>query len=209
MGERGPEPAVVWADDALVVIDKPAGVPTQPDAERRGGDLLAWVVTRWPDATLVHRLDQPASGLVVFARSEAARRSLSDALQAHRLDRRYRAVLAGGDDAWGETAAWTWRVDGRPARTDVRRVGAAGGLLAVEAALHTGRTHQIRQHAATAGTPILGDRRYGGDAGRWHPRLALHAWRLTVDHPERGPLTLEASLPDELAALWARAGGPA
>lgn len=207
MDDRGP--VIVWADDELVVVDKPAGVPTQPDADRRGGDLLAWVVARWPDATLVHRLDQPASGLVVFARSDAARRELADALQTHRLDRRYRAVLAGGADAWGEAANWSWRVDGRPARTDVRRVGAAGGLLAVEASLHTGRTHQIRQHAATAGTPILGDRRYGGDAGRWHPRLALHAWRLTVEHPQQGTLTLEAALPEELAALWTRAGGPA
>ena len=85
-----------------------------------------------------------------------------------------------------------------------------GAAFAARFTLQTGRTHQIRQHAAMAGVPIVGDRRYGGDAGTWLERLALHAGRLRLTHPATGDvMTWTAPLPPPLDSAWAAAGGPA
>lgn len=205
--EALPSPAgpvrVVFADPALVIVDKPSGLPSQPAGI--GPSLDAIVRAAFPDAALVHRLDQPASGLVVFPRGRHAG-AVTDALRAHTVRRAYQAVLVGAVDA--DDLRWTWPVDGRPAATRVRVVGRRQGLVAASVELETGRTHQIRQHAARAGAPIAGDRRYGAEAGAWCERLALHAASLTLRHPITGELlTFGAPLPPPLDALWAEAGG--
>lgn len=195
------EPREIWRDRWLVVIDKPSGVPTQ--ATRRGEigvyERLA-AVERY--VGLHHRLDQPASGLVLLTVDPAANAAIAAGFRDHTIGRVYRAVLVGDAD----DGVWDRPVDGRPARTFVRGLGHGGGLSAVELTLDTGRTHQIRQHAALAGRPIAGDRKYGGDAGRRWPRLALHAARLALAHPITGEaLSFESAMPDDLRALWAEA----
>lgn len=191
-------PGVVHDDGVLLVVDKPSGLPTQ--APEGGGDnLFDRLRAERPYVGLHHRLDAGASGLVLFTLAPEVNAAVTEAFRAHAIERRYRALLAG----WVEDGAWDRPVDGQPARTEVRVVGRAGGRSAVELALHTGRRHQIRVHAALAGAPVLGDRQYGDEASRRFPRLALHAWRLELVHPATGArIAWEAALPGDLQAAW-------
>ncbi|MFM2162275.1 MAG: hypothetical protein RLZZ383_1787 [Pseudomonadota bacterium] len=196
---------VVYEDEALLIVHKPSGVPTQPDGSGTTS-LHQAVQARWPHATLHHRLDQPVSGLVMFGLNPRCNRAITEALRRHAIQRTYLAVLAGQPDQWASPTRWTWPVDGQPAATRARRIGVGPGMMAVELTLETGRTHQIRKHAAHAGTPVVGDRRYGGDAGRWAPRPALHAHRLRWTHPATGaPLDVQAPWPASLSELWSHA----
>lgn len=199
----------VFRDRWLWVVDKPAGLATQDEG---GQDLAALLGRQVPYLGVHHRLDQPASGLVLFTTHESANAAIAAGFREHTIRRTYLAVLDGELDG---PVTWAWKVDGKNARTHAVPLGRAGGRTAVELTLETGRKHQIRVHAALAGLPLVGDRRYGGDAGRAWPRLALHAARLTLDHPlahtdRDGPrsLALTAPLPADLAALWAGSGGP-
>ena len=117
---------------------------------------------------------------------------------------RYLVVVLGVLEGQG---VWEAGLDGRSARTDWLSVAHGQGMCVVEATLHTGRTHQIRRHAAEAGHPVVGDRRHGGAVGRAWPRLALHAWRLSLPHPITGQtLSLEALPGPDLVPLLVRAG---
>ena len=158
------------------------------------------------EARLPHRLDAAASGLMLVVLHPAANGPLARAFQERTLKRTYLAVLDG--DLTGP-ATWDRPVDRKKARSHVEPLGHGTGCTAVRLTLDTGRKHQLRVHAALAGHPILGDRRYGDEAaGRW-PRLALHAWRLALAHPVTGEaLSLEAPVPPDLAELFARSGVP-
>jgi 23S rRNA-/tRNA-specific pseudouridylate synthase len=190
----------VFRDAWLLVVDKPAGLPSQ--STQKGEDNAYDQVKReFPGAALLHRLDQPASGLLLFGIDPTVNGALTEMFREHRIERIYAAVLAGP----ARDATWDRPIEGKPARTHVKRIGEGGGFTAVECRLETGRTHQIRIHAASAGVPIVGDRKYGGDAGRWWPRLALHAWRMGFDHPKSGErVVLQAEVPADLHDLWVR-----
>lgn len=196
---------IVHEDAALLVVDKPHGLPTQGTRDGEVG-LYEQLRASRGELYLHHRLDQPASGLVLLVKDAAANAAIGAAFQRHTITRGYRAVLVGS----ATSGRWTWPVEGRSAATRVTVVGQGAGLSAVELTLETGRKHQIRVHAALAGVPVAGDRRYGGDAGRGWPRLALHASTLSLTHPVTGKLlALNAELPADLAPLWSRAGGEA
>ena len=189
----------------LLVLDKPSGWPSQRTRAGRAG-VVEWAQERHPSARLHHRLDQPASGLMALSLSAVGRRWLSSALADHSARRTYLAVCQGLPAA----SIWSTRVDGQHARTHVEVLGHGGGFAALCLRLETGRKHQIRLHAATDGHPLVGDRRYGAEVGRAWPRLALHAWRLELPAFEgHGPLTCQAPLPGDLAALWSITGAPA
>ena len=221
---KAPEAAaltIVYEDDEIIVVEKAAGVASQA---RREGDVgtLPSLVTKSLRARgvkshvrVVHRLDQPASGLIVLAKTPAAASTLSADFRTHVPLRHYLAIVIGVptpdelvidlplDDS-GKTA----RVDavkGRPSLTRVRVVERGVGMALVEAVLETGRMHQVRAHLAASGFPIVGDRRYGGAAAAERfgaPRLALHATRLSLRHPRSGQrLNFESPLPSELRAL--------
>lgn len=196
---------VLHHDDHLLIVSKPSGLASQ--AGRDGGDGLIELVHRsgLPQAHLHHRLDQPASGVLALALSPLADRCLAAALRHRTAERCYLAVLASPV----EQATWTAPIEGRSARTHVEALGPFRGLQPVQVRIETGRTHQIRRHAAMAGAPIVGDQRYGGEAGRGWPRLALHAVRLALPHPATGvQQTFIAPLPGDLVELWRLAGGP-
>ena len=198
------EPEIVYQDRWLLAVHKPCGLPTQARADRRGPDLFSWVREREPLAALHHRLDQPASGLVLFAAHPDANKGLTEGFREHRIARRYQVVLAGEVLA----GSWEWPVGGKDARSEVHPLAQDNGFTAARVSLDTGRKHQIRIHAAMAGAPVAGDRKYGGEAGRMWDRLALHAAELHLAHPVTGgSLTLHAPMPDDLAPLWAAAGG--
>lgn len=222
----------VHRDPEFVVLDKPPGVPVAQTRQSARGTLAEALrrqlehegVLR-PYVGVVHRLDQGASGLVLFTTRSVANKSMHKLFAEHRIERCYRVRVVGDPPAvlrceapLVELSHGRVRVarDGEPrarsAATELRRVepvlaeveGRPAALLDVT--LETGRTHQIRVHAQTLGFPVLGDRKYGerpGEHDHEHEpsRLYLHADRLRFAHPRSGePLELRAPLPD-----WARA----
>jgi 23S rRNA pseudouridine1911/1915/1917 synthase len=203
--EPPPAPAIVFVDEHVIVADKPAGLVTAPTPESDRGDLLDQLATRFGEVYLVHRLDLPTSGLLVFARTRAANKRLGDAFKVHDVDREYRAVAIGDVS----TQTIDRPVDAKRAVTHVERIEPLAGATLIAARLETGRTHQIRVHLAGLGTPIAGDPQHGGETSRTFvpraPRLALHAALLGFTHPATGErVRFESALPDELAAWIAR-----
>ena len=193
---------IVHVDPHVIVVDKPAGLVTAPTPESDRGDLLDLLSREFGEVYLVHRLDLPTSGLLVFARTREANKRLGDAFKLHDVDREYRAV------AIGEVTAQTIErpIEGRTATTHVRPVGPLSGATLLDVRLETGRTHQIRIHLAGIGHPVAGDRTHGGETERVFslqhrpPRLALHARVLGFKHPATGePVRFESELPDDLA----------
>lgn len=192
---------VAYEDAHLIVIDKPSGLATH-SGPTTSDDVYSRLCQRYPYVGLHHRLDLPTSGLVLFTLDRSVNAAIADAFQARRIARTYKAVLVGRVSG----GLWDRQVDGEPARTQVKVHGMGQGMSAVLCRLETGRTHQIRIHAALAGHPVVGDRKHGGEAGRMWPRLALHAARLRFVHPVLGTeLEVEAPIPDDLAPLWTRA----
>lgn len=207
---------VVHEDDALLVINKPAGLVVHPGAGNRAGTLQnallhhAPETERLPRAGLVHRLDKDTSGLLVVARTLQAHKALVDQLQARTMGRQYLALVAGAMTAGGEVDAplgrdprerkrMAVREDGKPAVTTYRVAERFPAHTLVRCFLQTGRTHQIRVHLAHVRHPLVGDPVYGGkprlpkgadDALRAalsaFRRQALHAQRLELVHPESG-----------------------
>ena len=203
--------AVVHADDAVVVVDKPAGLVVHPGAGRPGGTLVHGLLARFPDIAdvgdparpgIVQRLDVGTSGLLVVARTPAAYESLVAQLAARTMERRYLALVwghfeaaAGAVDApvgraAGNRTSMAVSARGRPARTRYRVVGQyrePAAAAVVECELETGRTHQVRVHMAAIGHPVVGDARYGGARAPLQARRPLlHASRLGFDHPQTG-----------------------
>jgi len=205
--------SILYQDDDVLVIDKPAGLVVHPGAGHRGGTLINGLLhhdpglAALPRSGLIHRLDKDTSGLLLVARTVAAHTRLVRDLEERRIMREYRAVCVGRLTAGGSVRAPIGRHPthrtrmavtdrGRPAVTHYRVLArfAAHSLLAVR--LETGRTHQIRVHLAHIRHPLVGDPDYGGrlvvpagarpelaDALRAFHRQALHASRLAFPHP--------------------------
>jgi len=210
---RSPSVRIVHDAHGLVVVDKPAGVASQPTRGRGHADLTQLLGGA---AHPLHRLDRATSGLVALARDPCTAAVLSPLFAEGAARRSYRALCAGTirDDA-GElhhrlvhdTARRVSRVVERGGQTAslrfrvLERIGGRTTLLEVEPL--TGRTHQIRVQLAAAGHPVVGDRLYGGPAAS---RLMLHAAELELQLPgEPKPLALRAPPPDDfeaVCALW-------
>ncbi len=194
---------LVFADETLLVVDKPAGMLSVPGrGEGVHDNLTTRVVRVWPDALVVHRLDQATSGLMLFARGLAMQRALSLLFEKRRVAKRYEAVVAGSLPAAEGEVDMPMRLDwqhrprqvtdvfaGKPALTQWRAIGPAprDDGEATRVALHpvTGRSHQLRVHMAFIGHPILGDDLYAPPPLR-APRLLLHAAELRFVHPLQG-----------------------
>ena len=216
---------VIYEDDQLIVIDKPAGLVVHPGNGQPSGTLLnallhhAPALAEIPRAGIVHRLDKDTSGLLVVAKTLTAQTDLVRQLQARTVKRHYLALALGivagdgtvdapmGRHAVQRTKMAVVRSGGKDARTHyaVRERFAKCTLL--ECRLETGRTHQIRVHLASIKHPLAGDPTYGraksGDARLdAFPRQALHAWRLALRHPVSGEeMHWESPLPDDFARL--------
>ncbi len=214
--------AIVYEDDTLLVLDKPAGLVVHPGAGNRTGTLqnallhhapqLAFV----PRAGIVHRLDKDTTGLMVVAKTQEAQMNLVRQLQARTVAREY-AALAAGDIARGglvdapigrhPTRRTTMAVvtTGKPARTHYEVVDRLGVVTLVTCRLETGRTHQIRVHLASLGHPLVGDPTYGKKNTIPFARQALHAARLALIHPATGaPCAWKSPLPADFAQLLER-----
>ncbi len=227
---------IVFEDDELVVVDKDAGMVVHPAPGNWSGTLVNALMGRGqglakggaPErAGLVHRLDKETSGLLIVAKTDRAHRTLSAALAARHVTRRYAALT------WGhltedritvnrpiardpnDRTRMAVRPDGRSARTDLTRLARFDSVDLLRAHLHSGRTHQIRVHCAAIGHPVVGDDTYGGGGGRRlvdlpPKRHFLHAAWLVFKHPVTGEeLDLRSPLPDELKRSLAASAGDA
>jgi 23S rRNA pseudouridine1911/1915/1917 synthase len=216
--------AVVFEDDDLLVIDKPAGLVVHPGNGNWEGTMLNALLHRVPDlcnlprAGIVHRLDKDTSGLLVVAKTLESQTDLVRQLQARTVRRQYLAVVRGivPVDGFVEAAIGRHPVqrtrmavvaDGRAARTDYHVIERFAATTLVECRLHTGRTHQIRVHMAHIGHPLLGDPTYAGHRAAPLPfaRQALHACQLGLLHPRiRQEVHWQSPLPADLAGLIER-----
>jgi len=216
---------VVYSDEHLFIINKPAGLVVHPAPGNWSGTLLNGLlaydkgIAAVPRAGIVHRLDKDTSGLMVVARTRAVMDLLVQAIAAREVSRQY---LAMAHRPW--EAAKTVTVDapmgrdprnrlrmavvnletsaGKTAKTDVVFLDNAQEGCFVRCILHTGRTHQIRVHMAYLGHPLVGDVVYGGTCVVGMSRQALHACRLAFTHPVTGQdMVFEAPLPDDFQGL--------
>jgi len=209
-----PEPVpldILYEDDDVMAINKPAGVVIHPTYRNTSGTILNGILWHLRDRDgvrpgLVSRLDKDTSGVVLVALSPGAHARMQRDAQAGRVAKQYLAVVAGAPQApegiirfpLCRDPADRRRVivsaDGAASETRYRVLTRENGYSVVCCNLITGRTHQIRVHLAASGWPIVGDRLYGSADTRIE-RQALHAWRITVPHPATGQLlTVEAPL---------------
>ena len=216
----------LYLDNHLLAVAKPPGLLTQ--ADRTGDpDLVSLAKAYLKDrfdkpgnvfVGLVHRLDRPTSGVVMLARTSKAASRLSDQFRRRVPTKRYLAVVEGD---LGDDGTWTERTDGidkgdggsvrvvpvgegQRAALRVRTLARGGRQSLVEVELLTGRKHQIRAQLAALGAPIVGDFRYGNPTPFADGRgVALHAYRLTVEHPtQREPVTVVAPPPPAWGGLF-------
>lgn len=209
---------ILYEDESLIVVDKPADLVVHPAAGNRDGTLLNGLLYQYPElinlprAGIVHRLDKDTSGLMVVARTLQAHNHLVDQLQARSVSREYLALVNGTPVAGatirtcygrhpGQRLKMAVLPRGKDAITHFRVERRFPNHTLLKVNLETGRTHQIRVHLAHMKYPIVGDPLYGGrprvpagasqelrDALQQFPRQALHAAKLELEHPATGEL---------------------
>jgi len=196
---------ILYEDEDLIVINKPAGLVVHPGSGQREHTLVNALLFRFPNLSgiggkerpgIVHRLDKDTSGCLVVARTDFAHRSLSAQFAARTIDKIYLALVAGKlrksagaiEEKIGRHPVHRQRMStvssrGRGARTDYHVLSSSDETSLLECRLHSGRTHQIRVHLHHLGHPVLGDKVYGGRFAKSFPRQMLHAWKLGFRHP--------------------------
>ncbi|HEY6628358.1 MAG TPA: RluA family pseudouridine synthase [Acidimicrobiia bacterium] len=217
---------VLYEDDALLVVDKPAGVVVHPGSGTKEGTLAAGLLNRYPELEgvgepgrwgLIHRLDKDTSGTLIVARTEDAYRSLVDDLSARRIARTYITLVYGLFPVpTGTIDAPIGRDPSRPTRRAVSPTGKSAvthyelieefpqhEVALLEVNLETGRTHQIRVHLAAIEHPVIADRTYSPFNTRVKsPRIFLHARRVRLNHPVSGAeVSVESPLPEDLQTV--------
>ncbi|UOO77803.1 23S rRNA pseudouridine(1911/1915/1917) synthase RluD [Neisseria sp. Dent CA1/247] len=221
---------IIYEDDTVIVLNKPAGLVVHPAAGNWTGTLLNGLLAHCPElsqiprAGIVHRLDKDTSGLMVVAKTLPAQNALVQQLQARTVSRIYRAVANGivpfdgkidaliGRDPHNRLKMAVVKFGGKPAVTHVKVLERYLNHSYIECKLETGRTHQIRVHMREANHPLAGDPVYGNprhpcsdavkEAVKGLGRQALHAYRLSFEHPVSGEtVSFEAPIPEDMYHL--------
>ncbi len=199
---------VIFEDDDLLVLNKPAGIVMHPGAGHQQHTLVNALLAHCRNLSgiggkerpgIVHRLDKETSGALVVAKNDPTHRDLSKQFAARTMTKIYLALVAGSlrkpsgfiDKAIARHPVHRQRMSiarrqGRSAKTEYRVLRSSGGVSLIECILHTGRTHQIRVHLHHLGHPILGDKLYGGKRAGNYSRQMLHSWKLAFRHPRTG-----------------------
>jgi len=227
---------VVYEDDELLAVNKPAGQVVHPSFGNTSGTLMNGLLAlaqTWPTGSapaLLGRLDKFTSGLVLVTKRSAVYAALQRAMAANRIEKDYLAIVSGKPsppqgtidlaldrDPWDRRRVTVTDRGGQPSVTKYERLATTATHSTVRCRLITGRTHQIRVHLAAKGWPIVGDATYGSTSTRLKPdtttvkfsRQALHAWRLRFKHPRTGKeIALEAPIPADMRALAHELGLP-
>lgn len=220
---------VLFEDDDLLAVAKPAGLPTLPGAGFLHATLLHQVGLRFPGAVPLHRLGRHTSGIVFFARTPWARAAMSRQFERREVGKRYRA-LASGDPPWSSLTCTTpiGRVPypplvslyaaspaGKPASSRIEVVERRGSSFLCDVRIETGRPHQVRIHLAAAGHPLVGDPLYGPGglplagttAVPGDPGYRLHAFELSFAHPRTGAPVVIVCEPPPGTRLGGHRGG--
>src|SRR6267378_383711 len=213
---------ILFEDDDLIVINKPAGLTVHPGAGHREHTLVNALLSHCATLSgiggkerpgIVHRLDKETSGCLVVAKNDTAHRELSTQFAARTVEKIYLALVAGKlrkaagviEEKIGRHPIHRQRmrvtsVRGRTATTEYRVIRSSDQASLVECRLHSGRTHQIRVHLNHLGHPVLGDKIYAPRFAKNFARQMLHAWKLGFRHPRSGECKhFEAPLPADFA----------
>jgi 23S rRNA pseudouridine1911/1915/1917 synthase len=216
---------IAFADEHLLIVDKPAGVVVHPGTGHRSGTLVHGLLAHEAAGGdeerpgIVHRLDRDTSGLLVVARSDEAHDRLQELIRRRRVERRYLALVKGtprsrtgrieapiGRDRLDKSRHSLDTATPRDAVTHFEVLELLGSRALLELTLETGRTHQIRVHLEAVDLPVSGDPTYGSPGDLGLERQFLHAARLAFEHPFTGDrIDIESPLPDDLAAALAQA----
>ncbi|MEY2557554.1 MAG: rRNA synthase [Verrucomicrobiota bacterium] len=211
---------ILFEDDDLLVLNKPAGVVMHPGAGHQQHTLVNALLAHCKNLSgiggrerpgIVHRLDKETSGCLVVAKNDATHRDLSKQFAARTMQKIYLAIVAGVprkstgviDAAIGRHPVHRQRMSiarrqGRAAKTEYRVLRSGREISLVECTLHSGRTHQIRVHLHHLGHPVLGDKLYGGKHAGTFARQMLHAWKLAFRHPRTVEImSFEAPVPPD------------
>jgi len=214
---------VLFEDDDLIVLNKPAGLVVHPGAGHQEHTLVNALLGHCRSLSaiggeerpgIVHRLDKDTSGCIVVAKNDETHRALSTQFADRTVNKVYLALVAGTlrktagsiDANIGRHPVHRQRMSvnrtrGRAARTDYNVVATADGISLVECQLHSGRTHQIRVHLHHIGHPVLGDKLYGRKTVSGFARQMLHAWKLGFQHPKIGEWKqFRAPVPEDFRA---------
>ncbi len=221
-----PEPIpleILFENDDLIVINKPAGLTVHPGAGQREHTLVNALLSHCATLSgiggkerpgIVHRLDKETSGCLVVAKNDIAHRELSKQFAARTVEKIYLALVAGKlrkpsgviEEKIGRHPVHRQRMRvtslrGRTAKTEYRVIRSSEQASLIECRLHSGRTHQIRVHLHHLGHAVLGDKVYAARLAKNFPRQMLHAWKLGFHHPRTGEWkNFEAPLPDDFKA---------
>jgi 23S rRNA pseudouridine1911/1915/1917 synthase len=213
---------VIFEDDDLLVLNKPAGIVMHPGAGHQAHTLVNALLAHCQNLSgiggkerpgIVHRLDKETSGALVVAKNDTTHRDLSSQFAARTMTKIYLALVAGIlrktsgviDKAIARHPVHRQRMSiarrqGRSAKTEYRVLRSGDEISLVECILHSGRTHQIRVHLHHLGHPVLGDKLYGGKRAGDYSRQMLHAWKLAFRHPRSGDeMSFEAPVPRDFA----------
>ena len=228
-----PEPIpldILFEDNDLIVINKPAGLVVHPGAGHREHTLVNALLGHCATLSgiggkerpgIVHRLDKETSGCLVVAKNDIAHRELSKQFAARTVEKIYLALVAGKlrkaadviEEKIGRHPVHRQRMRvtslrGRTAKTEYRVIRSSDQASLIECRLHSGRTHQIRVHLHHLGHPVLGDKVYAPRVAKNFPRQMLHAWKLGFHHPRTGEWKrFEAQLPADFKEAMAMVNG--
>jgi 23S rRNA pseudouridine1911/1915/1917 synthase len=221
--DNRPEPIpleVLYEDEDLILINKPAGMVVHPGAGQREHTLVNALLHHFPKLSgiggkerpgIVHRLDKDTSGCLVVAKTDEAHRGLSRQFADRTVEKIYLALVAGRlrktagtiEEKVARHPVHRQRMSvsshrGRTAKTEYRVLNGSEKMSLIECVLHSGRTHQVRVHLHHLGHPVLGDKVYGGKYATNFSRQMLHAWKLGFQHPRTGEgMRFKAPLPGD------------
>lgn len=211
--------SILYEDNHLIVVEKPVNMPVQAD-DSKDIDLLSYVKNdikhRYNKpgnvyVGMIHRLDRPVGGVIVFAKTSKAASRMSNILRKQELERKYMAVVRGTlEQKQGRMIDYLWKdrrrnmvhvveqkhVDAKKAVLDYKRIATKEGLSLVQVQLQTGRSHQIRVQMQANGHPLYGDQKYGANINKPGQQIALWAYSLAFDHPvKKERITVTSPLP--------------